>query len=101
MTSEAAAQAYSPYLSSVSQVRCRIVPGPHRRDALETLQARPVSEGWNLGVIETRARGDITVGERLGGICLAEPLQVYLDLLQGTGRSKEMAAHLRAERLEA
>lgn len=101
VTSEAAAQAYAPYLSSISQVRCRIVPGPHQRDALETLQARPVSEGWNLGVIEARARGDITVGERLGGVCLAEPLQVYLDLLQGTGRSKEMAAHLRAERLEA
>lgn len=100
VTAEAAAQEYAPYLSSVSQVRCRIVPGPHQRDALEILQARPVSEGWNLGVIETRARGDITVGERLGGICLAEPLQVYLDLLQGTGRSKEMAAHLRAERLE-
>lgn len=101
VTSDAAAQAYAPYLSSISQVRCRIVPGPRQRDALETLQARPVSEGWNLGVIETRARGDITVGERLGGVCLAEPLQVYLDLLQGTGRSKEMAAHLRAERLEA
>ena len=101
VTSEAAAQAYAPYLSSVSQIRCRIVPGPHQRDALEALQARPVGEGWNLGVIETRARGNITVGERLGGICLAEPLQVYLDLLQGTARSKEMAAHLRAERLEA
>lgn len=101
VTSEAAAQAYAPYLSSISQIRCRIVPGPRQRDALETLQARPVSEGWNLGLIETRARGDITVGERLSGICLAEPLQVYLDLLQGAGRSKEMAAHLRAERLEA
>lgn len=101
VTSEAAAQVYAPYLSSISQVRCRIVPGPRQRDVLDILQARPVSEGWNLGVIETRARGDITVGERIGGICLAEPLQVYLDLLQGTGRSKEMAAHLRTERLEA
>jgi hypothetical protein len=100
VTSEAAAQAYAPYLSSVSQIRCRIVPGPHQRDALETLQARPVSEGWNLGVIETRARGDITVGERLDGICPAEPLQVYLDLLQGIGRSKAMAAHLRSEKLD-
>ena len=100
VTSEAAAQAYAPYLSSVSQVRCRIIPGPRQRDALETLGARPVTEGWNLGVIETRARRDVTVGERIGGVCLAPPLQVYLDLLQGSGRSKEMAVHLRAESLD-
>ena len=101
VTSEAAAQAYAPYLSNISQVRCRITPGPKQRDALEILRARPVTEGWNLAVIETRARGDVAVGERIAGISLAPPLQVYLDLLQGSGRSKEMATHLRAERLEA
>lgn len=101
VTSEAAAQAYAPYLSSVSQVRCRIAPGPNQYNALEIMRARSVSEGWNLGLIETRERGDIVVGERLHGICLAEPLQVYLDLLQGTGRSKEMAAHFRVEKLES
>lgn len=101
VTAEAAAQAYAPYLSSISQLRCRIIPGPQQQAALERMRARPVSEGWNLGVIETRARGDVTVGERLDGVCLAPPLQVYLDLLHGTGRSREMAAHLRAERLEA
>ena len=101
VTSEAAAQAYAPYLSNISQVRCRITPGPKQRDALEILRARPVTEGWNLAVIETRARGDVAVGERIAGISLAPPLQVYLDLLQGSGRSKEMAVHLRAERLDA
>lgn len=101
VTAEAAAQAYAPYLSSISQLRCRIIPGPRQQEALELMRARPVSEGWNLGVIEARARGDVTVGERVDGVCLAPPLQVYLDLLQGTGRSKEMAAHLRTERLDA
>lgn len=101
VTSEAAAQLYAPYLTTISQVRCRIAPGPLQQDALERLRARPVSEGWNLGVIETRARGEVTVGERINGIALAPLLQVYLDLLQGSGRSKEMAAHLRAERLDA
>jgi hypothetical protein len=100
VTAEAAAQAYAPYLSSISQVRCRIMPGPKQRDVLDAMRARPVNEGWNLGLIETLARGDVMAGERIGGVCLASPLQVYLDLLQGTGRSKEMAAHLRAERLE-
>lgn len=100
VTSQVAAQAYAPYLSSISQLRCRIAPGPRQQEALETMRAREVSEGWNLGVIETRARSEITVGERRGEAILAPPLQVYLDLLQDTGRSKEMAAHLRAERLE-
>lgn len=100
VTSEAAAQAYAPYLSSVAQLRCRITPGPQQDLALERLRARPVSEGWNLAVIETRARGDVTVGERIDGVALARPLQVYLDLLQGSGRAKDMAAHLRKEWLK-
>jgi hypothetical protein len=101
VTAELAAQAYAAHLSSISQIKCRIVPGPQQKQILDRLDARPVSEGWNLGVIETRARGDVTVGERIDGVALAPPLQVYLDLLQGSGRSKEMAAHLRAERLGA
>lgn len=100
VTAEAAAQAYAPYLSTISQLRCRIAPGPSQQDALDILRARPVSEGWNLGIIDTRASSDVIVGERRDGVCLASPLQIYLDLLQGSGRSKEMAAHLRAERLD-
>ncbi len=100
VTGEAAAQAYAPYLSSISQLKCRILPGPFQKQILDHLDARPVSEGWNLGVIVTRARGDVTVGERIDGVALAPALQVYLDLLEGSGRSKEMAAHLRAERLK-
>ena len=37
VTSEAAAQAYTPYLSSVSQVRCRIVPGQQRQGEVALL----------------------------------------------------------------
>jgi len=100
VTGEAAAQVYAPYLSTISQVRCRIIPGPRRDDALDRLRARPVSDGWNLALVETNARGDVTVGERIDHVSFAPPLQVYLDLLQGSGRAKEMAAHLRSERLE-
>jgi len=37
--------------------------------------------------------------ERISDAWLASPVQVYLDLLRGEGRAKEMAEHLRKERL--
>ena len=67
---------------------------------LEKIEARPVSEGWSLAVIETRGAKEIIVGDEVAGIALAPPLQVYLDLLQTSGRAREMAEHLRHERLE-
>lgn len=101
VTGEAAAQLYAPYLSTISQVRCRISPGRSEGRILEQIDARQVSEGWNLAVLETRGRTDIIVGDEIDGIALAPPLQVYLDLMQGPSRSREMAQHLRSERLGA
>ena len=43
--------------------------------------------------------GDLLFRERVGGVWLASPIQVYLDLLRGEGRAKEMAEHLRRERI--
>lgn len=100
ITGEVAAQVDAPYLSNVSQLRCRIEPGPARWHALEELGARPVSEGWNLGVIKTGSADEIQVMDQDIGLSLAPPIQVYLDLLQGSGRSKEMAEHYRHERLD-
>lgn len=100
VTGEAAAQHYAPYLSTVSQVRCRMPSGRQRDRALEQIDARPVSEGWNLGVLPTKA-SDVIVGDEDDGVAFAPILQVYIDLLQGSGRSKEMAAHLRTEKLLA
>ena len=53
----------------------------------------------NLAIIEAKSPGDLLFRERVGGIWLASPVQVYLDLLRGEGRSKEMAEHLRKERI--
>ena len=98
-TGRFAAQFYAPYLSNVSDLTVRVF-GKHSRDWLiSTLGAREVSEGANLAVID----GKLTThrykknggGERL----LASPLQVYLDLLEDHGRSKEMAEHLRSQKL--
>jgi hypothetical protein len=96
---EAAAQRYAPFLTSVSQLRCRLLAGPGANAALGELGARGVNEGANLAIIEVKSSGDMLFRERLGDIWLASPVQVYLDLLRGEGRAKEMAEHLRKEKI--
>ncbi len=96
---EAAAQRYSPFLSSVSQVRARLLIGVNADAAIGDLGARVVNDGANLTIIEAKSPGELLFRERVGGIWLASPVQVYLDLLRGEGRTKEMAEHLRKERI--
>ena len=99
ITGEAAAQHYAPYLSSISQVVCRVLANAEAGRALAALDARPVDSGWNLAVQETRSAADLAQAEMVDDLRLAKPLQVYLDLQSGPGRAKEMADHLRRERL--
>lgn len=96
---EAAAQRLAPFLSSVPQVRLRLLPGQAAEAALAELGAREVSEGANLAVIEATSAGEMLFRERLDGLWLASPIQIYLDLIRGEGRSKEMAEHFRKERI--
>lgn len=99
ITHEAAAQRYTPFLSSVSQVRCRLMPGGAAEEALGILDARVVNDGANLTVIEAKSPGELLFREKVGGAWLASPVQVYLDLVRSEGRAKEMAEHLRRQRL--
>ncbi|SCU82426.1 conserved hypothetical protein [Cupriavidus necator] len=96
---EAAAQCYAPFLSGISQVRTRLLPGAGADTALAELDARVVTEGANLAVIETKSAGELLFRQQLEDVWLASPVQVYLDLLRGEGRAKEMAEHLRRERI--
>lgn len=96
---EAAAQRYAPFLSGISQVRVRLLPSTNAETAMAEMGARVVNEGANLAVIETKSAGELLFRQNVGGVLLASPVQVYLDLLCGEGRSKEMAEHLRKERI--
>jgi hypothetical protein len=96
---EAAAQRYAPFLSGISQTRTRLLPGVGADAAIAELDARVVSEGANLAVIEVKSAGDLLFRQKIGGIWLASPIQVYLDLLRSEGRAKEMAEHLRREKI--
>jgi hypothetical protein len=99
ITQEMAAQRYTPFLSRISQVVCRMAPGRAAEEAVSELGARVVSEGANLMVIETKSQGEFLFKERSEHVWLASPVQVYLDLMCGQGRAKEMAEHLRSERI--
>lgn len=96
----AAGQIHTPYLSSISQVTCRMSAGGPINAVLETLGARAVREGWNLGVVEAKSDGELRFHERINDLWVSDPLQTYLDLLHVGGRAKELAQHLRAEKLE-
>ncbi len=96
---EAAAQRHAPFLSNVSQVRIRVLIGANVDAAIGDLGARAVNEGANLAIIEAKSPGELLFRESVDGVWLASPIQIYLDLLRGEGRSKEMAEHFRKERI--
>lgn len=99
ITHEAAAQHYEKFLTSVSQVRCRILESENTNILIDALSARPVREGANLVIIDIKSPGELLFKQRVSGAWLANPVQVYLDLIRSDGRSKELAAHLRKERI--
>lgn len=99
VSQEAAAQRYAPFLSSISQTRVRLLPSPRADAAMAELGARVVNEGANFAIIETKSTGELLFRRQVGGIWLASPIQVYLDLLHGEGRARESAEHLRKERI--
>jgi Transcriptional regulator, AbiEi antitoxin, Type IV TA system len=96
---ESAAQRYAPFLSHISQVRLRILKSSESEAPVSALGARSVAEGSNLAIIDTESRGELLFRNKINDIWLASPVQVYLDLMHGEGRSMEMAEHLRKERI--
>ena len=99
ISSEAAAQLYAPFLSNVSLVRCRLLRAAGTEAAIRKIGARSVNKGANLEIVEVKSAGDLLFRQQVDKIWLASPIQVYLDLIRGEGRAKEMAEHLRKERI--
>jgi DNA-binding transcriptional ArsR family regulator len=99
LTQEAAAQIYAPFLSAISRVSCRLATGPQGNVVIHQLDARVVTEGANLLVLDSPSKAEFLFKERVGSAWLASPIQVYLDLLEAGGRSREMADHLRREKI--
>ena len=99
ITHEMAGQLYAPFLTSVSQVHCLLLASPAAYAALESLEARIVDQGANLTVSGVKSTGEMLFREKVGDLWLASPVQVYLDLMRGEGRARDLAKHLRRERI--
>ncbi|WP_132537162.1 hypothetical protein [Rhizobium sp. PP-F2F-G48] len=99
LTGISAGQIHAPYLSNASQVSCRIPSGQGMHAVMDAIEARPVRDGWNLGVHELKSDDELRFRCRIDDLWVADPLQTYLDLLQAGGRAKELAQHLRSEKL--
>lgn len=99
ITHEWAAQLYSPFLSSISQVKCRIFPNAPVSKIAGELNAREVEEGSNWALIESRSMRDFLFEQEIRGLRVESPILAYLDLLGGEGRAKELAEHLRIQRI--
>lgn len=99
VTHEVAAQRYTPYLTHLSQVRVRVTTGTKAENALSELNARVVSEGANLTIIDARSAAELRFRQLVDGVWLASPIQIYLDLMRSEGRAKELGQHFRKERI--
>jgi hypothetical protein len=99
ITHEWAAQLYSPFLSNIPQVKCRIYPNAPPSTVASELGAREVDEGSNLAIIESNSMRDFLFEQEIRGLHVESPILAYLDLLGGEGRAKELADHLRVERI--
>ena len=96
ITHEAAGQRYAPFLSTISQVRCRMLAGPAADEALSALDVRFVDRGANLAIIEVKSSNELLFRQLVNRTWLANPVQVYLDLMRSEGRSRDLAIHLRS-----
>jgi hypothetical protein len=91
-------QMHAPYLTSVSQVVCRI----RKQDipsVAGVLGAKPVGEGWNLGVIPNDLPSGPLFRQEVAGMWVASPLVCWVDTVAEGGRASELAAHLAQERI--
>jgi hypothetical protein len=99
-TGAAVANRISPHLTRTDTVDIIIPPGEAERYAA-ALKMKPVDKGGNVTLIERT--GASTLFSRHEGPAharLADPLILYLDLLDGRGRNKELADQLRLQELE-
>lgn len=94
-TGAAAANLYAPLLTSVDSAEIIVPPG--YADILgAALNMKPAPKGSNVVIVERGGTGlQFRESHALYPAYFASPYIQYLDLLDGRGRNKELASHLR------
>lgn len=94
-TGTTAANIYTPLLTSTEGVEI-IVPRSYSDRMAEVLDLKPVSKGANVTLIEREPASLLYREMHLDhSSFFASPYILYLDLLDGRGRNKELADHFR------
>lgn len=99
-TSTAAANAVSPLLTHVESAEIIVPPGS-APDYAKALGLQEVEKGSNVTLIERSGASSLFTGEHSDPPShLASAFIMYLDLLDGRGRNKELASQLRSDILK-
>lgn len=100
VTGAAAANAFAPHLTSVDVVDLVVPPGGTQA-FLQALKLKPTTKGANVSLVE-REESFLLYSQPFNGYScnFASPYILYLDLLDGRGRNKELAEYVR-EKLES
>lgn len=100
-TGAAAANILAPRLTSVDQIAIIVPPGEAAQWAME-IGMEPAEKGPNVTFIERSGASLMFLDEHpeREGSRFASPFIQYLDLLDGRGRNKELAAYLRSNILK-
>lgn len=101
VTGAAAANLLAPHLSRVDRVTVMVEPGAVEEWA-RRLRLERAEQGANVVMMERTGAAWLFADEspNVMGLRLASPFVQYLDLLDGAGRNKELAAELRQRYLK-
>lgn len=102
MTGAGAANAVVPHLTGVDRATIIVPPGSISSQWAADLKLEPAEKGSNVTFIE-RTGASLMFGDthpERSGSHFASPFVIYLDLLNGVGRNKELAAEFRRQALK-
>ncbi|BAN48595.1 type IV toxin-antitoxin system AbiEi family antitoxin [Metapseudomonas resinovorans] len=96
LTGPAAANEFAPLLTEVGSIDLIVPPGMTLA-VMQALKLKPMVRGANVSIVEREA--SILLGQpfKNNSCHFASPYILYLDLLDGRGRNKELAEHLRVK----
>lgn len=97
-TGAAPANEIAPHLTSVTGVEV-IVPRGFGETFAKEMKLEHADKGYNVTFVERDPASLLFREKQPDGAMFASPVVLYLDLLNGRGRNKELALHLR-EKLE-